>query len=899
LIGSTLGPYQVTAKLGEGGMGEVYRAHDSKLKRDVAIKVLPAAFVQDKERLARFEREAQLLAQLNHPNIAQIYGLETSGEAHALIMELVEGPTLADRLADGALPLDEAFSLAKQIAEALEEAHEKGIVHRDLKPQNLKASIEGKIKVLDFGLAKAMDASAGSVPGGGGGGAGDLLRSPTLMNSPTLTAVHGTQLGVILGTAAYMAPEQARGRAVDRRADIWAFGVVLWEMLAGRRLFEGETVSDTLAAVLTREVDLGALPAATPAAVVELVRRCLVREPRERLQWIGEARLLLAGAPGLRPGGSPPQAAGRGRQSRALPWALAAGLAVALATTLVLARRPQPVAEAITAEIAPPPGTAFDLRSRGPGPVAFSPDGSRVAFAAQSRDAATLLYVRSLADGRVTAYPGSEGAQFPFWSPDGRWIAFFSRVDGTLKRVPVEGGTPLKICHALNGKGGSWSRDDVILFAPGAGTALYRVAAGGGEPVAVTELGERYNSHRHPRFLPDGRRFLFLARSSRSAESAVLVGSLDGGVPREVIRSATQAEFASGHLLFARDSVLMAQPFDPASATPSGEARPIADGVLDLTAAGYSAFSASTTGRLALHSGESQSPVAIELRDRAGRAVGAAGTPGAYRAPSFSPHGRWLATTGAPGVGMENSDVWLFDLRGPGAVRFTVGREEEVDATWAPDGRSLFYGSNPKGPPDVFRQSLEGSAAAQLVFEAPGMQTPTGVSSDGRYLFIESEKGERTAILALDLESGDARPIRDVPFEDSRAVLSPDGRWLAFTSDETGRPEVYVTPFPAAGRTWPVSTGGGRYPAWRDDGKELVYSALDGRFLAVPATPDGDTFRIGTATELFRSTPPTRDYRDWGMSPDAQRFAIVPSGVLEAHNELRLIVNWPARLEKR
>ncbi len=892
--GTRLGPYEITAKLGEGGMGEVYRATDTRLKREVAIKVLSQEFTEDKERLARFEREAQLLAQLHHPNIASIFGLEEADGTRALVMELVEGPTLAERLESGAFSIAESLSAALQIAQALEEAHEKGIVHRDLKPQNIKASIEGKIKVLDFGLAKAMDPSAGSAAS-----VGDLARSPTLMQSPTLTAVHGTQLGVILGTAAYMAPEQARGRAVDRRADIWSFGVVLWEMLAGRRLFEGETVSDTLAAVLTREIDLGALPAATPAAVIELVSRCLVREPRERLQWIGEARLLLAGAPRLALEEAARQSGGRGRLPRALPWALALGLAVALAATLVFARRPSPVAETITAEIAPPPGTAFDLRSRGPGPVAISPDGTRVAFAAQSRDAATLLYVRALADGRLTAYPGSEGAQFPFWSPDGRWIAFFSRVDGTLKRVPAEGGTPLRICHALNGKGGSWGRDDVVLFAPGAGTALYRVSAAGGESAAVTELGERYNSHRHPRFLPDGRHFLFLARSSRSAESAVLLGSLDGGKLREVLRSTTQAEFASGHLLFARDSFLLAQPFDPARAMLSGEARPIADAVLQMTAAGYTAFSASTTGRLALHSGESQAPVAIELRDRAGRVVGAVGTPGAYRAPSFSPDGRWLATTGAPGADMENSDVWLFDLRNSSTVRFTVGREEEVDATWAPDGRSLFYGSNPKGPPDVFRQSLDGSAASEVVYEAPGMQVPTGVSRDGRFLFIESEKGERTAILAFDLGSRNARAIRDVPYEDSRAVLSPDGRWLAFTSDETGRPEVYVTPFPGAGRTWPVSTGGGRYPAWREDGKEIVYSALDGRFLAVPAVPEGGTFRIGTATELFRSTPPTRDYRDWGMSPDAQRFAIVPSGVLEANNELRLIVNWPARLEKR
>ena len=574
---------------------------------------------------------------------------------------------------------------------------------------------------------------------------------------------------------------------------------------------------------------------------------------------------------------------------------------MALAATLVLARRPPPVAETIAAEIAPPPGTAFDLRSRGPGPAAISPDGARVAFAAQARDAATLLYVRALADGRLTAYPGSEGAQFPFWSPDGRWIAFFSRVDGTLKRVPVEGGTPLTICHALNGKGGSWGRDDVILFAPGAGTALYRVSAAGGEPAPVTELGERYNSHRHPRFLPDGRRFLFLARSSRSAESAVLLGSLDGGVPREVIRSTTQAEFASGHLLFARDAVLMAQPFDPVSATLSGEARPIADGVLELTAAGYTAFSASTTGRLALHSGESQAPVAIELRDRAGRVVGAIGTPGAYRAPSFSPDGRWLATTGAPGVGMENSDVWIFDLRSPAALQLTVGpAKKRSTRSGRPTGARSSTVRTRRARPTSSARVSTGPAPPSSSTRPPACRRRPAVSRDGRFLFIESEKGERTADPgARPRERQTRAAIRDVPFEDSRAVLSPDGRWLAFTSDETGRPEVYVTPFPAAGRTWPVSTGGGRYPAWRDDGKELVYSALDGRFLAVPAIPEGDTFRFGTATELFRSTPPTRDYRDWGMSPDAQRFAIVPSGVLEAHNELRLIVNWPARLEKR
>ncbi|KAB2959107.1 MAG: hypothetical protein F9K18_11720, partial [Thermoanaerobaculia bacterium] len=585
--------------------------------------------------------------------------------------------------------------------------------------------------------------------------------------------------------------------------------------------------------------------------------------------------------------------------ARALPWTLVAGLGGALLVVLLPALR-TPVSATVTAEIRPPPGAAFDIRTRGPGPAAFAPDGSRVAFAAQGRDGATLLHVRALADGRVTAFPGTEGAQFPFWSPDGRWVAFFSRVDGTLKRVPVEGGAPLHICRAANGKGGSWGRDDMLVIAPSSGSVLYRVPAAGGELVPITRLAAPFNSHRHPRFLPGGRRFLFLARAVRSTESAVFVGSLDGGEPRQVTRSAAQAEFAAGHLLFARESVLMAQPFDPASATLTGEARRVAEDVLELSGAAFSAFSASANGRLAFHTGAPQAPVRIEIRDRQGGALDAVGQPGTYRAPAFSPDGYWLAVTGFPGAtGTDNHDVWLIDLRGKGALRFTVGPEEEIDATWAPDGRSLFYGSNVEGPHDVLRKSLDGAGAAEIVYEAPGLQTPTDVSRDGRFLLLESGKGEQSRVEALDLANGEVWKLREGPFDDSRGRLSPDGRWLTFVSDESGRPEVYVTPFPGPGRLWPVSTGGGRFPAWREDGREIVYAALDGRFVAVAVAAEGESFRLGAATDLFRGAPPTRDYQDWGMSPDAQRFAIVPSGVLDAHNELRLILDWPARIADR
>jgi Tol biopolymer transport system component len=668
-------------------MGEVYRATDTRLGRDVALKLLPEAFASDPDRLARFEREAKLLAP-NHPGIAHLYGFESVAladgtKANVLVMELVEGEDLAERLKRGPLPVDEAVAVARQVAEALEEAHEKGVVHRDLKPANVKLTPDGKVKVLDFGLAKAWSGNDDSRSGS----------APALSQSPTLART-GTAAGLILGTAAYMSPEQARGKAADRRADIWSFGVLLYELLVGRRLFDGETVSDVLASVLTREPDFTALPKTTPAHVEELLRRCLVRDPHDRLQSIGDARIALQGAPLLAPTGLAPKAARRRRSWAWVPWALAGLFAVALA---LLWRRPAAVGDVVTAAIPPPPGTAFDLRGRGPGPVALSHRGGRGATAAQARDAATLLYVRAIADGRTTEYPGSAGAQFPFWSPDGRWIAFFSRSDGKLKKVPVEGGAPLTICRALNGKGGSWGRDDVIVLSPSSGTALHHVPASGGEPVPFTQLANPYNSHRHPRFLPDGRRFLFLARSGEAGQSAVLLGSVDGSPPREVVRSATQAEYASGHLLFVRESVLMAQPFDLAAGTVNGEARPVADGVLEIQAAAFAAFSASGSGRVVFHSGESQAPVRIELRDRKGSLLRSLGTPGMYRSPSISPDGRWLAATGHPQVRDGNHDVWLFALEGESTIRFTIEPSEDVDVAWAPDGKALFYGANAKG----------------------------------------------------------------------------------------------------------------------------------------------------------------------------------------------------------
>ena len=511
MIGKRIGSYEITAQIGQGGMGEVYRATDSRLKREVAIKVLPAAFIADKERLARFEREAQLLAQLNHPNIAQIFGLETSGETHALVMELVPGPTLAERLESGSLPFTESLSFALQIAQALEEAHEKGIVHRDLKPQNVKASSEGKAKVLDFGLAKAMDATPGSAS------AADLARSPTIMNSPTLTAVHGTQLGMILGTAAYMAPEQAKGQAVDKRADIWAFGVVLYEMLAGGSLFGGDSVAETLAGVLKSQIDFSRLPAETPAPIRRLLRRCLERNPKNRLHDIADARLVLQEVMAGTTGDSESATVAARPKSARLPWIVAAGTTVA-AVALALALFSGLAGRGATSS--PVPTVRFELDWPGTGAgsgidadyLDLSPDGRFLAVVTQGQ-----IWVRPLDALEARPLAGTGGATYPFFSPDGSTIGFFA--DNELRRISRDGGTVQKLCDAPDARGGAWAPDGSIVFSDRFGKeGLFRVGNRGGKAVALprvagaTALGE----DRYPQFLPDGRRFLFVRLSAIS-----------------------------------------------------------------------------------------------------------------------------------------------------------------------------------------------------------------------------------------------------------------------------------------------------------------------------------------------------------------------------------------------
>ena len=898
MIGQTLGQYRITGELGAGGMGEVWRAEDTKLGREVALKVLPEEFAADPERMARFEREAKVLASLNHPNIATLYGLETvpsgtetetGAETVFLAMELVEGEDLSQRIERGPIPVEEATDIALQIAEALEAAHEQGIVHRDLKPANIKLRPDGTVKVLDFGLAKAWAADGSD---------------SSLSMSPTLTA-HATAAGVILGTAAYMAPEQAAGTAADRRADIWAFGVVLWEMLTGHRLFEGETVSHVLASVLKDEIDLEALPTDTPVRLRELIGRCLRKKPKQRLQAIGDARIVLEE---YRADPTAVEAAAHEavteilpapRWAKVLPWALAAALAAVLAIALWFDVSNVP--RIIKATIPPPDGTEFSLAPARPGPVAVSPDGRKVAFSARDEDGNISLFLRNLDADRAVQLSGTEGAQYPFWSPDSRWIAFSTQTDGKMKKIDTMGGPPITLCEAANGKGGTWNEDGVIVFAPDASGPLYRVSSAGGEASPITEVdAARHNSHRHPRFLPDGQHFLYLARATGSEGSAVMVGSLDGGESRELLKTSTEAEFASGHLLFLRDRTLMAQPFDPGKLELTGEAVPLAENVLVVPGASLAVFSTSATDIVTYLTGQGEAKSQLEWYDRNGKLLGSAGDAAYYRVATLSPDGR-LAVSQINDEVAGTPDLWIYEVDRDLRTRFTFDLNGDTSPVWSADSGTVFFASNRNGSYDIFRKTIGGAGEVEPVLVSDTDTFPSGVSADGRLLLYQSSGEETKADLwVLDMaENGAPQPFRNTEFDEALGRFSPDGRWVAYLSNESGQPEIYVTPYPGPGRRWQVSSDSGVYPQWRADGNQIVYTRLDGQLVAVAVHGSQGNFEVGQSEDLFTIQAPLIGGPFFSMTGDGERFLVVPSAAQRADNLLNLVVNWPLALEAR
>jgi Tol biopolymer transport system component/tRNA A-37 threonylcarbamoyl transferase component Bud32 len=874
-------------------MGEVYRAADTKLGREVAIKVLPDEVARDPERLARFEREAHLLAALNHPRIAAIYGLEDADGHPFLVLEHVPGEDLAERLKRGRLPVDEAVSIAHQIAEALEAAHEKGIVHRDLKPANVKLTPDGEVKVLDFGLAKAWDAEAAS-----GSTAPALSQSPTLAHT-------GTVAGVILGTAAYMSPEQARGKPVGRRSDVWSFGVVLYEMLTGQPLFGGETVTDVIAAVVTREPDWAALPAETPPAVRRLLERCLRRDPRTRLPDMGAARLELEEA-APEAAGTQPSALDEGshrgtRRGRLLASALAiAGVAGGIGLVLgLLWARPGPDDRVLSFTVEPPEGTTFYLHPERPGIPTLSPDGRLLAFTAAA-EGTHRLYVRPLSSTVARPVAGTEGAQYPFWSPDSRYVGFFA--DGKLRKVQVAAGgaPPVTLCDAPEMKGASWGRNGTIVFAPSFTGPLHRVSEAGGEssPVTALDAERKEDSHRHPWFLPDGRHFLYLARvSGGSPDNAVVVGSLDGGGGRVLLRSSAAAEYASGHLLFFRDGTLMAQPFDPDGLELTGEAVPIAESVrLVASGTALATFSASQDGVLAY---EPAGPVAMRRlvwRDRSGKELGTAGDPGSYFDVRLSPDGTLALVTQSENPG-GNADVWIYELARNLKTRLTFDPADEWGGAWSPDGASVFFASNRDRSYDLFRAAVGASSPEKALLSSAESKFPTSVSPDGRLLaFTRNDPDTAMDVWTLPLDGeGEPSPFLQAPFNQSVGMFSPDGRWMAYFSDESGRPEVYVTPFPDPGRKWQVSTRGGSWPEWREDGKEIFYRASDGSLSAATVEAEGDGLVIGSPQSLFPIDIADTNFR-YTVTADGQRFLVVEPAGAERAQPLTVVVNWPAAL---
>jgi Tol biopolymer transport system component len=822
--GDKLGPYEILAPLGAGGMGEVYRAHDPRMGRDVAIKIAPERFSE------RFEREVHAVAALNHPNVCTIHDVGPN----YLVMELVEGPTLADRIRQGPIPLDEALDIARQIADALEAAHEKGVVHRDLKPQNVKLKPDGTVKVLDFGLAKlgaAPDSDA-------------TTRSP---DSPTLT-MNATQVGAILGTAAYMSPEQARGKAVDRRADIWAFGVVLYEMLSGKDLFAGDTVADILAAVVVREPDWKSVP----ARVQPLLRHCLEKDPRRRVRDISDAMLLLDAAP-------PDEA----RAPRKWVWLSTGAAALFLlafaALALVHFREAPPPADAVRFQIPLPPDVSFTQNST----FALSPDGRMLAFSGFGSDGVTRIWIRSMDSLATRPLPGVEigpGAPF-FWSADSRYLAF--QAEGKLNKIEIAGGPAQTVCDAPgNVFGGSWSGDDVILF--GSASGVMRVPAGGGRPVAVTAPPVPGTLHGFPRFLPDDRHFLYLAFRGPDA-GAVYTGSLDtrpvkqSHVPLLKTDYAVAYVPASGHLLFVRGETLLAQRFDPGRLRLDGEPLPIIEQIGQAPNLAFGYFSASQSSSL-VYLGAPDRNRQLTWLDRQGNSAETAVEPAPILSVKVSPDGTKAATMLQ---GQNQVAIWLIDFVHGGSSRFTFNSPVDATPVWSPDGKRLAWLSNHGGVWGVYQKASDGSGNDELLYKflGDGPSALTDWSRDGRFL-IYALRGDIWALPVAAGAAGDRKPfpIVDTPALENGAYLSPDSRWIAYISNESGRQEIYVRGLdlaagaagssPVAGK-WMISRGTLGMARWRADGKELLFLSADGAVMAVDVA-GGPAFQASTPRLLFK-----------------------------------------------
>jgi serine/threonine protein kinase/Tol biopolymer transport system component len=867
--GTRRGVYEITAKIGAGGMGEVYRARDTKLDRDVALKILPDAFATDPERLARFEREAKTLAALNHPHIAHIHGLDESDGVRALVLEFVDGPTLSDRIAQGPIPIKEALTIARQIAEAMEAAHEVGIIHRDLKPANVKVRTDGTAKVLDFGLAKALDLTS----------AGTADMTPTV-TSPALM----TGAGVILGTAAYMSPEQARGQPINKRTDIWAFGCVLFEMITGRMAFAGATISDTIAAILERSPDWTALPPATPPPVRRVLARCLEKDPKQRWRDIGDVRIELDDVEAWQPQADSPSP----KTSRAVErtvWALLVAL-TAVAAVLTPVFRSAPPAPEIRFSLLYPRGVTADFAQ-----LAISPDGQQIvvspSFGVQGPNP---LWLRPLASTSGQMLAGTEGAGFPFWSPDGRSIGFFA--EQKLKRFDVDSQAVKTLADAPNARGGAWQADGTILFAPNPSGPLFRVPATGGQPTVATRLETGQNDHRAPFILPDGKHFLYYARGDAQVRG-VHVARLDGTETKRLLDADGAAVYTrSGHLLFARQGELLAHSFDATRLVLDGEAFRVADNVSVNPGISLASLSASASGPIAFGT-DGIRRTQFAWFDRSGKRLETLGTPDqrSMANPSLSPDGSRIAFSRVVG---GNWDIWMIDMQGA-VSQVTSARSLDFNPVWSSDGRQIFYQSNNA---NIYSRSTTDGTPEQALLKERTMVYPVAVSPNGSFLLYTRATGPSVDLWYVSLGADRTpHPFVQTAFQERNGQFSPDGKWVAYEANDAGHFEIYLQPFPGPGDRIQVSTGGGQQVRWARNGSELFYIAADQRLTSVRVTFGANGKLVLGApvplfhTELDRSFMTRQQYV---VSPDGQRFLFNAATDAIDPPSITLILNWKA-----
>jgi len=870
--GTRLGHYEILERIGAGGMGEVYRSRDPRLGRDVAIKVSVAQFTE------RFDREARAVAALNHPNICTLHDVGSN----FLVMEYVEGVTLSERISQGPVPLDEALRIARQIAEALEAAHEKGIVHRDLKPGNIKIRPDGSVKVLDFGLALVAQTEPRAVE-----------------HSPTIS-IAATQAGMILGTAAYMSPEQARGRTVDKRTDIWAFGVVLHEMLTGQLLFQGEDVTETLASVVKEQPTFEKIP----TSIRRLVKKCLEKDPKKRLRDIGDVWELLEEPEAA----VPPVPDGRASSVAKWGWAFAA---LFILTSAILAavyfRQPSQTAPVLRYTLALPDGGQIQA-------FAISPNGRYLVMAVLVKGK-RQLWLRALDALQAQPMSFTEDASYPFWSPNSDYIGFFSGT--SLKKVAITGGPSQTLCAAPQGRGGTWNRDDVIVFSPSGNPsiALQHVSAGGGTPV---DIGAFKGTLKNPVFLPDGKHFVYNVSAATPEKNGIYLSSVDGKENRRLLPDVSSAIYApspfdsnKGHLLFVREGTLMAQPFNAGSAQLAGDVAPLADNVSITQHGTYAPVSASDTGIVMYAAGGTAFGTQIALFDRTGKMIQSVSAPGSVRFPILSPNEKFVAFTK---FAQSNSDIEIHDLARATDIRFTSDPSLNITPIWSPRSDRIVFASNRKSSFNLYQKAVSGTGPDELLFENENQKFPSQWSRDGRFVVYQelSPKMKRDIwVLPMgDTDSGktSAKPIPAVQteFEELFGQLSPDSHWIAYTSDLSGQNEVYVRPFPPAEGQWKISISGGMAPRWKGDGKELLFVSSDNKMMSAPvlmATPGSNpAFSVGTPTALFEvniahGSPDV--LFEWDVTSDGKRFLVnAASNPGQPSSPLTVVVNWNSQSRK-